>query len=109
MSERDVIANQKRILQNQKAIIANQSQIKANQDTIKKNQATILKNQGSLGTIIKNQKQILAAAAEVIFCAAQFFPARKRKGPCVATALVFYAPRRAFASLLLTLLVLSHY
>jgi hypothetical protein len=61
MSERDVIANQKRILQNQKAIIANQSQIKANQDTIKKNQATILKNQGSLGTIIKNQKQILAA------------------------------------------------
>jgi hypothetical protein len=61
MSERDVIANQKRILQNQKAIITNQNQIKANQETIKKNQATILKNQGSLGTIIKNQKQILAA------------------------------------------------
>ena len=51
MSERDVIANQKRILQNQKSIVGNQVQIKANQETIKKNQATI----------IKNQKQILAA------------------------------------------------
>jgi hypothetical protein len=71
--------------------------------------STTQKARTASGTIIKNQKQILAAAAEVIFCAAQFFPARKRKGPCVATALVFYAPRRAFASLLLTLLVLSHY
>jgi hypothetical protein len=61
MSERHVIANQKLILKNQKAILANQGQIKANQETIKKNQAAILKNQGSLSTIIKNQKQILAA------------------------------------------------
>jgi hypothetical protein len=61
MSESDVIANQKQILKNQKEIISNQNQIKSNQDTIKKNQATILKNQGTLDTIVKNQKQILAA------------------------------------------------
>jgi hypothetical protein len=60
MSENAVIANQKLILRNQSEILANQGQIKANQVTIKKNQATILKNQGSLNTIIKNQKQILA-------------------------------------------------
>jgi hypothetical protein len=60
MSENDVIANQKRILNNQKEIIANQTKIKSNQEAIKRNQATILKNQGSLNTIIKNQKQILA-------------------------------------------------
>lgn len=60
MSENDVIANQKRILKNQKEIIANQTQIKSNQEAIKKNQATILKNQGSLNTILKNQKQMLA-------------------------------------------------
>jgi hypothetical protein len=61
MSERQVIANQKQILKNQKTILANQGQIKANQETIKKNQAAILKNQGSLDTIIKNQKHILAS------------------------------------------------
>jgi hypothetical protein len=60
MSEIAVIANQKRILKNQKEIIANQTKIKSNQEAIKRNQATILKNQGSLNTIIKNQKQILA-------------------------------------------------
>jgi hypothetical protein len=60
MSENDVIANQKRILQNQKSIIANQNTIKANQEIIKKNQASILKNQGTLDTIVKNQKKILA-------------------------------------------------
>jgi hypothetical protein len=61
MSESDVIANQKQILRNQKEILSNQNQIKSNQDTIKKNQGTILKNQGTLDTIVKNQKQILAA------------------------------------------------
>jgi hypothetical protein len=61
MSERQVIANQKQILKNQKTIISNQGHIKGNQETIKRNQAAILKNQSSLGTIIRNQKQILAA------------------------------------------------
>jgi hypothetical protein len=61
MPESDIIANQKQILRNQKEIIANQNQIKSNQNTIQKNQATILKNQGTLDTIVKNQKQILAA------------------------------------------------
>jgi hypothetical protein len=60
MSENDVIANQKSILKNQNEIIANQTKIKSNQEAIKKNQATILRNQGSLNTILKNQKQILA-------------------------------------------------
>jgi hypothetical protein len=60
MSEIAVLANQKRILGNQKEILANQKRIKSNQEAIKRNQATILKNQGSLNTIIKNQKQILA-------------------------------------------------
>jgi hypothetical protein len=63
MSENDVIANQKRILQNQKSILANQNTIKANQETIKRNQASILKNQSALGTIVKNQKRILAKLA----------------------------------------------
>jgi hypothetical protein len=60
MSDNDVIANQKHILQNQKEILSNQKAIKANQETIKKNQASILKNQATLGTIVKNQKKILA-------------------------------------------------
>jgi hypothetical protein len=60
MSERDVIANQKRILGNQKAIVANQGEIKLNQQTIKKNQAAILKNQRILNTIVENQKRILS-------------------------------------------------
>jgi hypothetical protein len=60
MSETDVIANQKHILQNQKAILANQKTIKSNQETIKKTQEAILKNQATLGTIVQNQKKILA-------------------------------------------------
>jgi hypothetical protein len=67
MSENKVIANQKTIIQNQKTILSNQAALQANQRTIKgnqaiilKNQASILKNQSILGTVIKNQKQILA-------------------------------------------------
>jgi hypothetical protein len=71
--------------------------------------STTQKARTASGTIIKNQKQILAAAAEGNFCPAQFFPARIRIDPCGGTTLFFYFPLRAFASLLLTLLVLSHY
>jgi len=67
MSESKVIANQQTIIRNQKTIIANQAELRANQTIIKKNQASILKNQtgilknqGALGTIIENQKKILA-------------------------------------------------
>jgi hypothetical protein len=67
MSESKVIAHQQTIVRNQKTIIANQTELRANQIIIKKNQASILKNQtgilknqGALGTIIENQKKILA-------------------------------------------------
>ena len=88
MSERHVIANQKKILKNQQAILANQGQIKANQETIKKNQATILKNQRqSSPTIIKNQKADLGRRQEV---APAYTLSRRFRSPKTQIAPIVY-------------------